>query len=192
LMGYSYGGWVVFEMAQQLVQAGERVNFLGMIDTSLRHPAVPSRVARLRSGMQGLRAQQVPLYLLLQVWKSLAFRMRTRKRAAALRLNAARASLESPMSDTQRSDYYEWLCARARRQYVPRPYSGPLTIFSSAGNSEWQRLCWRPVVQGDLTVLEIPAGHNTMISPPHSKLLAEKIDDCLDRLEPIREVWNSR
>ena len=191
LMGYSFGGWVVFEMAQQLVQAGERVNFLGMIDTILRHPPVPSRAARLRSGIQGLQAQQVPLYLLLRVWESLAFRMRTRKRVAALWLNASRRLFKCTMSDTQRSDYYEWLCARARRQYVPRPYSGHLTIFSSAGNSEWQRLCWRPLVQGGLTVFEVPARHDLMIWPPHSKLLAEKVDYCLQRLEPIREVWNS-
>src|SRR5262245_3876854 len=179
LMGYSFGGWVVFEMAQQLVQAGERVNFIGMIDTILRHPSVPSRAARLGSGIQGLRAQQVPLYLLLRVWKSLVFRMSTRKRVAALWLNASRRLFKRTMSDTQRSDYYEWLCARARDQYVPRPYSGQLTIFSSAGNSEWQRLCWEPLVQGGLTVLEIPARHHEMIWPPHSKRLAEKVDDCL-------------
>ena len=174
LMGYSFGGWVVFEMAQQLVQEGERVNFLGMIDTILRHPPVPSRAARLRCGIQGLPRQKVPLYLLLRVYKSLAFRTKTRKRVAALRLNALRRLFKRTMSDTQRSDYYEWLCARARRQYVPRPYSGHLTIFSSAGNSEWQRLCWKPLVQGGLTVLEVPAGHLEMIWPPHSKLLAEK------------------
>ena len=69
LMGYSFGGWVVFEMAQQLVQEGERVNFLGMIDTRLRHPPVPSRAARLRCGIQGLPRQKVPLYLLLRVYR---------------------------------------------------------------------------------------------------------------------------
>jgi thioesterase domain-containing protein len=191
LMGYSFGGWVVFEMAQQLVQEGERVNFLGMIDTMARRPPVPSRAARLRCGIQGLPRQKVPLYLLLRVYKSLAFRTKIRKRVAALRLNALRRLFKRTMSDTQRSDYYEWLCARARRQYVPRPYSGHLTIFSSAGNSEWQKLCWKPLVQGGLTVLELPAGHLEMIWPPHSKLLARKVDECMERLEPIREVWNS-
>jgi thioesterase domain-containing protein len=179
LLGYSFGGWVALEIAQQLVQAGERVNFLGMIDTALRHPPAPSRAARLRSGVQGLRAQQVPLYFLLRVWESLSFRMRSRKRVAERWLNARRGFLKRTMSDIQRSDYYEWLCARARRQYVPRPYSGHVTIFSSAGNSEWQRLCWEPLIQGGLTVLEIPARHDEMIWPPHSKRLAEKVDDCL-------------
>src|SRR5262245_7694283 len=150
-----------------------------MIDTHLRHPPAPSRAARLRSAVQELRVQQVPLYFFLRVWKSLSSRMRARKRVAERWLNARRGFLKLTMSDIQRSDYYEWLCARARRQYVPRPYSGHLTIFSSAGNSEWQRLCWEPLVQDGLTVLEIPARHDEMIWPPHSKRLAEKVDDCL-------------
>jgi hypothetical protein len=37
-------------------------------------------------------------------------------------------------------------------------------------------------VQGGLTVLEVPAEHGAMGYPPYSKLLAEKIDDCLERL----------
>ena len=33
---------------------------------------------------------------------------------------------------------------------------------------------------GGLTVLEVPAGHDHMASPPHSKLLAEYFNACLD------------
>ena len=38
LCGYSWGGMVAFEMAQQLVQAGHEVQFLGLIDTPAQHP----------------------------------------------------------------------------------------------------------------------------------------------------------
>ena len=191
LMGYSLGGWLVFEIAQQLVRAGECVSFLGIIDTMLLKPPAPSRAARLRRELQGLRPQQTPLYVLLRGYKHLAFRMRIRKNVAALWLNALRRLFKPTMSHSQRSQYYELLSRRAKRHYAPQPYSGHLTIFSSAGNSEWQRLCWKPLVQGGLTVLEVPASHDQMVVPPHSKLLAEKVDDCLESLEPIREVWNS-
>ena len=33
---------------------------------------------------------------------------------------------------------------------------------------------------GGLTVLEVPAGHDDMVLPPYSKLLAEHFDACLD------------
>jgi thioesterase domain-containing protein len=105
-----------------------------------------------------------------------------RKPVTVLWLNALRKSLKRTMSHTQRSDYYDLLSRRAKRRYVPQPYPGPLTIFASIdNNSEWQRQCWQPLVQGGLTVLEVPAGHNDMCYPPHSKFMAEKIDDCLER-----------
>jgi thioesterase domain-containing protein len=189
LIGFSFGGWVAFEMAQQLVREGERVSFLGMIDTILLKPPMPSRAARLRCELQGLRGKQALPYVLMRVCKHLAFRMRTHKRAAALwPTRVWRRLFKRPLSHTQRSAHYEWLCIRARRQYVPQPYAGHLTIFGSAGNAEWHRLCWTPLEQGGLTVLEGPAGHDEMVLPPHSKRLAEKIDDCLNRLTSQREA----
>jgi hypothetical protein len=38
-------------------------------------------------------------------------------------------------------------------------YAGHLTIFSSAGNSEWQRLCWKPLVEGALSAHGHGLGH---------------------------------
>ena len=43
LAGYSFGGRVSFEIAQQLVRAGERVSFLGMIDTTFHDQSVEGR-----------------------------------------------------------------------------------------------------------------------------------------------------
>jgi hypothetical protein len=66
---------------------------------------------------------------------------------------------------------------------VERPakvHPGRLTFFASIDNLEWQRQCWTPLVQGGLTVVEVPARHDEMCAR-YSKLLAEKIDDCLER-----------
>jgi thioesterase domain-containing protein len=79
-----------------------------------------------------------------------------------------------------RPAYYERLRRRASRAYVHKPYTGHITIFSSAGNSERQRAHWGPLARGGLTVLEVPAGHNDMVLPPHCKLVAEHFDACLD------------
>ena len=37
IAGHSFGGLVSFEIAQQLIRAGERVDFLGLMDTGLRN-----------------------------------------------------------------------------------------------------------------------------------------------------------
>jgi thioesterase domain-containing protein len=67
---------------------------------------------------------------------------------------------------------------------VAKPYPGHITTFSSEGNSKRQRENWSPLARGGLTVLEVPAGHIDMILPPHSKLLAEHFDACLELVNP--------
>src|SRR5262249_11489259 len=53
LGGYSFGGRVSFEIAQQLVNKGERVSFLGLIDTTLRDTSRHSEVVRLSRKIGG-------------------------------------------------------------------------------------------------------------------------------------------
>jgi thioesterase domain-containing protein len=79
-----------------------------------------------------------------------------------------------------RPTYYNWIRQRASRAYVHKPYPGRITLFSSAGNSERQKAHWGPLARSGLTVLEVPAEHHEMVLPPHSKLLAEHFDACLD------------
>jgi hypothetical protein len=78
-----------------------------------------------------------------------------------------------------RPPYYDRLCVRASRGYVPKAYPGHITMLSAVGNSERQKTHWGPLARGGLTVLELPAGHDDMVLPPHSKLLAEYFDACL-------------
>ena len=66
------------------------------------------------------------------------------------------------------------------RRLLLKPYSGDITMFSNAGNSERQRAHWAPLAGGKLVIYEVPAGHFDMAMPPHSKILAEQFDTCLD------------
>jgi acyl-CoA synthetase (AMP-forming)/AMP-acid ligase II/thioesterase domain-containing protein len=191
LMGNSGGGWTVFEMAQQLVGEGELVSFLGMIDTILRKPPVQSRASLLnrevRRKIKELRGRRIPFHVIaVRACKGLALRTRLKMRdfryLAAPWLNALHKLFTRTMSHTQQANYYDWLFQRAKRRYTPQPYPGHLTIFAAIDNSEWQRRCWNPLVTGGLTVLEVPSNHDEMCAR-HSKLLAEKIDGCLERLE---------
>ncbi len=84
--------------------------------------------------------------------------------------------------------YYDWIFRRANRDYVPKPYSGHITMFASAGNSELQRAHWEPLAHGGLTVIEVPAGHSDMVLPPHSRLLAKHFDTCLGAFTRTEEI----
>jgi acyl-CoA synthetase (AMP-forming)/AMP-acid ligase II/thioesterase domain-containing protein/acyl carrier protein len=153
LTGHSFGGQVCFEIAQQLVREGERVSFLGLIDTvSHDMPGWLSKTARLRRALNLIGTRALDLWL--------------------------RTGHSIPYE--YRRSYYIWLRRRASLTHVAKPYSGHITMFSSAGNSERQKARWAPLARGGLTVLEIPAEHDHMVNPPHSKFLAEHLDACLD------------
>jgi amino acid adenylation domain-containing protein len=171
IAGVSFGAWVSFEIAQQLVREGERVNFLGLIDPVL-HDSWASRAARLSRRVWGCHSLQ-ELFHELRNFRPI-YRMRNIRLDLWVRFGGS-------IPYKRRKDYYEWLRIRVSRKYVPEPYPAQIEMFSSAGNSERQTAYWGPLALGGLTVLEIPASHINITSPPHTKLLAEYFDSCLEQ-----------
>jgi acetoacetyl-CoA synthetase len=166
LAGHSFGGKVCFEIAQQLVRAGERVSFLGLIDTQLRvesndswqtKSAPTRRIQDLIGKLRWVR------HIVLKRWYSL------------------RLELGYSIPHADRPYHYDWLCVRASRFYLPKPYAGHITMFSSAGNSERQKVNWGPLARSGLTIFELPATHDDIVLPPCSRPLAQHFDNCLDR-----------
>jgi thioesterase domain-containing protein/acyl carrier protein len=179
LAGHSFGGQVSFEMAQQLVRAGERVSFLGLIDTGPPGgwPLVSkiARHSRKFHRVQDLR-DLVRLGMINIRWGLKSIRAEVFFRRYDHWIRRGRS-----IPYEYRQVYHDRLCVRASCGYMPKPYPGHITVFSSAGNSDRQRAHWGPLASGGLTVLEVPAaGHADIVLPPHSKLLAEPFDACLD------------
>jgi thioesterase domain-containing protein len=178
LAGHSFGGQVSFEIAQQLVREGECVSFLGIIDTILHNvPAWVQEAMRLGRKVRHVHGFQEPLFRGLRYLldRGLSCMRYTRNLVLDLWFR-----LGGSIPYKYWRTYYDWLRFRAGRAYAYKPYVGHITIFSSAGNSARQRASWEPLARGGLTVLEVPAAHNDMVLPPHSKLLAGHFDACLD------------
>jgi amino acid adenylation domain-containing protein len=179
LAGYSFGGRVSFEIAQQLVRQGERVNLLALIDTSFGNVPFKPRGWASRA-IHKVRHVHGFKNLLFGGLRYLSFRglSFTRYIRNLVFDFCIRQGCSIPYK--HRSSYYVWLCSQATRHYVHKPYTGHITMISSEGNSERLRVNWGPLALGGLTVLEVPAAHADMVSPPHSKFIAEHFDACLD------------
>ena len=175
LAGHSFGGKVSFEMAQQLVREGERVSFLGLIDTTFRD--APAEALPLVSEAVRLSHKVRPAHRFQDL---LSGGLRFTRREVMFRRHDRWIRQGRAIPYEHRPGYHDRLCVRASRGYVFKPYPGHIAMFSSIGNSERQRAHWGPLAGGGLTVLEVPAGHIPMLHPPHSNLLAEHFDACLD------------
>ena len=103
------------------------------------------------------------------------------REAALKRWYILKLRLGHPIPHEHRPTWHDWLCGRASRNYVPKPYTGHITMFSSVGNSERQKAHWGPLATGGLSIFEIAATHDDIVLPPYSKLLAKHFDDCLDK-----------
>jgi len=175
ITGHCYGGRVSFEIAQQLVREGERVSFLGLIDTVYHKAAIEGSPLLSEAVRVSGKARNVGGFqeLVARGWVFIKWRICCRLLDLWFRLGGA-------IPHAHRFSYYGWVCTRARAHYAAKPYTGHITMFSSAGNSKTQRAHWGPLARGGLTVLEVPATHADIVSPSHSKVLAEYFDACLE------------
>jgi thioesterase domain-containing protein len=187
LAGYSIGGRLAFEMAQQLVRQGETVAFLGLIDTSeksapkKRETAVP-RAARHANALRQRSFREMAAYIGMRAAKNLDYGLAVARLAMLERLPRGIATrLVKPPSYALRPDLYRNIHRQASRRYTSQPYPGSITLFSAKGLTEFHRKYWQPLALGGLTVTEIPAGHTGMVWPPYTAPLAEGFDACLDR-----------
>jgi thioesterase domain-containing protein len=186
LAGHSFGGRVSFEIAQQLARQGEHISFLGLIDTGL-HDASTQDGAPVSDAARLSRRVYDLFRMLRWIGPALLKRQHDQLRwigpALLKRQHDLRIRYGHSIPFEHRPTFYDWLCSRANLHYVATPYPGRITMFSSVGNSEQQRASWGPLARGGLTIFEIPASHDDMVLPPHSKLLAEYFDACLDETE---------
>jgi aspartate racemase len=161
---------VAFEMAQQLVAAGETVALLALIDASApdAHRAV------------------VPFYYTVYV--------RAPGRAFALdRLVGDGRFERNPnpwklrdLSDDALLQYrrVERATSAATRAYRPAVYRGRVDLIRATG--QYSRLAFEPHVgwgrctDGGLRIHDVPGDHVTLLSPPWVAPLGERLRACLD------------
>jgi thioesterase domain-containing protein len=209
--GWSMGGVVAFEMAQQLTAKGQAIPLLAILDAGTHlHRRQRAMVKRMLSVAQNMpqrfsRAgvQQLGLGDQLEHLVSSA-------RAADVELELDRLT----------GKILKVLSAhgQARIAYSPRPYGGKVTLFraddqSFVENSQlsappsrvhrrraalrgvkdrrWQpsrierqndpTMRWAAVSAGGVEIQAVPGDHLSMLKPPHVETLARALEQCLEQ-----------
>jgi thioesterase domain-containing protein/acyl carrier protein len=204
LGGYSFGGLVAFEMAQQLQAQGQKVELLAFFDTV---PMGYRQQGQLHDWvLQHLKKvlQYGPNYILdLVKWK-----IRQRLGIAdwtgeygiketLLKLvqekvfkvaHKSHPEVEQPISpDAPRP--LEAIHLELVRPYIPRVYQGRVAYFRAMEVSEADKwyvdplLGWRKLIAGGLEIQDIPGNHTTMFSEPNVETLVERLRGCLEKAQ---------
>ncbi|MCO5062901.1 MAG: amino acid adenylation domain-containing protein [Rhizobiaceae bacterium] len=177
IAGYSGGSYAAFEMARQLQVAGERVDFIGVLDMHAPKFAEKVKVPasdRLRREIQSLAEDGIGVFL-----SRAKLKLRDKLESGWL-LNIY--GQLRPEYARLRKLSRAWWDLEAR--YRPGPYKGDLTLFLAQAQGVTTRMMlevdpeygWRNYVDGKLNVVPLNGNHFDFIVGPQADVLATRME----------------
>jgi aspartate racemase len=180
LLGHSFGGLIVYEMAQQLRQRGETPGLVAMIDTK-----TPALMQAPRSWRQTVKTTARNLWLMnadermgyLKKTLTWFYRKRQMKRDRVYTEALKAQNVNLRMLNVLQPNYH------AQDSYQPQPYDGDVEVYraqlQSPRSAHNPTLGWGDLVQGKITVHTMPGRHLTMMKEPHVQALGQQINASL-------------
>jgi thioesterase domain-containing protein len=167
LAGWSFGGTIALEMAQQLQNVGESVALLAIIDTRL----YSSRFATFWHGSRVFLTSMLPhLWSYISNYLSL---QSTQPRPAQGEIKRSNFK----WSEIKRLLRVFLANVRADIRYRPQRYLGQVTLFKTAQqDSTWG---WGDIAANGVELHQIPGHHMNVLRHPQVQILAEKLSASL-------------
>ncbi len=183
LGGWSFGGLVAFEMAQQLTQAGQQIALLAMLDTTAPAYHQPSLGQSLKYLLGTVLWSTLPFLrdygaIATNQLRSLTWFSRWQWSTIVRRLpEESRLQLldESAIAPMLRIVYAN---AQAAYRYVPQPYPNQITLFKAceqaAATGQDSTLGWRALAS-DVQLHQVAGNHLSLLKQPHVQTLAHQL-----------------
>ncbi|MBN3951852.1 MAG: amino acid adenylation domain-containing protein [Nostoc sp. NMS7] len=213
LGGWSFGGWVAFEMAQQLQKSGEEVALLAVLDTLA---PIPGNIPSLGNGFKFMLTTVARyiwpffldyLYLIIAIAKNRInnltnfnkigwlpknlFSNFILKEDATVKVISEKSKLrllsELAIHPMLRVFYAN---SQAVLNYVPQTYPKGINLFrtkvqSSIANED-ASMGWDQVIVGGTEIHHIPGNHLTMLRKPHIQVLAAQLRACIEKAQTLK------
>jgi thioesterase domain-containing protein/aryl carrier-like protein len=184
LAGYSLGGMIVYEIAQQLQRAGQAVALLALLDSPApgypRIRSFPVRVLLHIKHALGLGPRETCAYLLERIRRLKKYVMRTEPRLFEAGDPMPATRLTRAMEAAARA------IRRASRAYVPLFYPGRIVLIRAEirdvrpGAVDDDLLQgWGSLVGGGVDVKDLNCCHLEMLDAEYSVALAKLLSDSL-------------
>jgi amino acid adenylation domain-containing protein len=190
LGGWSMGGTVAFEMAQQLRAQGHGVALLVLLDS--RIPAPDEKF--VEQEFEATLLTDVVRYFGLPLNLEDISQLPKDEVLARVLEQAKKAGLVPPEVEVSQAQRFVELCKndfRATRNYILHRYPGRIILFRAieepAGASPDPTFGWDKWVAGGVEVHAVPGNHANMVYRPQVEVLAEKLKTCLSYAQSADE-----
>jgi len=191
LAGYSFGGMVAYEIAQQLRRQGETIALLALVDpTPSFSQAEPTlwkiQLSRLSTnttdgGYQwSTYCTRLAQVLFTKFFSASLWRLQRLKNQSTVTIKKMLCTMffgvGYPLPPSLRQFYRNQVVQEAARQYIPQKYLGQVVLFKTNNFTEtsWRKLC-AEVAQ----VYDYPTRHLDLVDGPHTQTLLRNLMDCL-------------
>jgi len=177
LGGHSYGGMIVFEMAQQLQRQGQNVALLAMLDApgpnfehkhttdyyrqALTQHSLSDRLVYITDGL--IRRFKYHTNQFLRYMAALWFKQ-----------------IERPLSDDLRLTRIIEFNTRAIETYEPQVYPGKLTLLCGEVLSADTELGWTHWAGDGVEMHFVPGNHDDFLYEPGVCAVAAQLASCLE------------
>ncbi|MBY0481511.1 MAG: amino acid adenylation domain-containing protein [Chitinophagaceae bacterium] len=176
ITGYSFGGYIAFEIVKQLKAMGKDVRMLAMIDTNIQEPL-----------------HRLPIYervskKLMRQWYKLLFRTKVTWENPVDSFNFLRIVYTQMIKSKFIKDYDSenmppFMMHIAQKlevayyNYEIKPYHVKINLFKSEHRmffvDDPKYLGWKPFALDGIDIHLIPGDHKDMLLPPHDRVFAE-------------------
>ena len=188
--GYSFGGMLAYEIAQQLNQAGEKIDLLLMFDTLLpRVEGTEQRAQRHRDQLKALDAGGRVRY----VMRSALGNLNTLARVAWTFPKRLRESLPirvyrrlgRPLPVALQAPFVRRNLNAAMYSYRAKPFAGRIVLFRASErnwmNTEFPQLGWDNMAREGLVIEDLPGSHGRMLEAPDVQGTAKVVRKHLNK-----------
>jgi len=166
LGGYSFGAWVAYEMALELLQAGEQVQLLFIMGTSVPYAnyiPIMENMEFVEKYMEDYKSQMLDPFLSYEQRMAGGFRQ-----------------MENQLTPLQRIYLAHHL---AMLRYVAKPLNGKVTLLETAEQQAWASYDytggWKRLATQGLEQHLISGNHLSMLEEPHIEEVAKLLTASL-------------
>jgi amino acid adenylation domain-containing protein/FkbM family methyltransferase len=197
--GFCMGGQIAFEMARKLVEKGQQVNLLVLIDSHNFNgrPLQWTLREKARNTTQKIEFH-VSNILKLSLREQFAYfreksQFALRRELGKLRVRLNHILKLNPHRDVSGAieEDIEAINDHAYFQYSPGVYANKLTLFRPQRNYAFLRdpmNGWETVVAGGMELIDLPVDPGGIFVEPYVRFLAEKLRERIDRSDSARPV----
>jgi amino acid adenylation domain-containing protein len=202
LLGYSLGGLIAFEIAQQLQAQGEEIQLLALLDPTSPNlmRADLERESVVRGSLLTKTISHFNKLLALNikdsavyVWERLYWNL-TMGRVNIL-YKAYLRHIKRSTNELQIMNVY-WANYLTQDTYIPKQYPGKITLFKAEeldigaeDNSESE---WKFLANAGLDIVSVPGVHAQMMEEPNIRILCDKFNTYLSQIANVTKTQVSQ